>query len=237
MSSNTFSAAASAVAPIDTRSRGRFCMSATNPPPSSPSRFAAGTTTSEKNSSEVSCACMPTFARLRPRLEPGHAALHHQQADPPVPGVRVGPGHHDDQIAQLPVGDEGLLAVEHVGVPIADRGGADALQVAARAGLAHRDGGDELARAVPRQPAVPLLRGAQPEEVLAVDVVVHGEPGAGGAGPGEFLVEDQVEAVVRIAPAAVLLVHVDAEQARPPGGQPHLDGTPSRPAPTDRGTA
>ena len=45
-------------------------MSATNPPPSSPSRLAAGTTTSEKNSSEVSCACMPTFARLRPRPNP-----------------------------------------------------------------------------------------------------------------------------------------------------------------------
>ncbi len=51
--------AASAVTPIVTRSRGRFCIRATNPPPSVPSRLAAGTRTSVKNSSEVSCVCMP----------------------------------------------------------------------------------------------------------------------------------------------------------------------------------
>ena len=62
---------ASAVTPIVTRSRGRFCISATKPPPSSPSRFAAGTRTSVKNSSEVSWACMPSFSRFRPRLKPG----------------------------------------------------------------------------------------------------------------------------------------------------------------------
>ena len=62
---------ASAVTPIVTRSRGRFCISATKPPPASPSRFAAGTRTSAKNSSEVSWACMPSLSRFRPRVKPG----------------------------------------------------------------------------------------------------------------------------------------------------------------------
>ena len=67
---NTASAPASAVAPMARRSLGRFCISATNPPPSSPSRLPAGTRTSLKNSSEVSWACMPTLSRLRPRSKP-----------------------------------------------------------------------------------------------------------------------------------------------------------------------
>ncbi len=36
-----------------------------------PSRWSAGTRTLSKNSSEVSCAFMPIFSRLRPRLKPG----------------------------------------------------------------------------------------------------------------------------------------------------------------------
>jgi hypothetical protein len=40
------------------------------PRPSSPSRFSAGTSTSSKNSSAVSCECVPSFSRLRPRSKP-----------------------------------------------------------------------------------------------------------------------------------------------------------------------
>ena len=43
----------------------------TKPPPSLPTRLAAGTRTSSKNSSAVSCALMPTLSRLRPRSKPG----------------------------------------------------------------------------------------------------------------------------------------------------------------------
>src|SRR5205823_14534276 len=71
--------------------------------------------------------------------EAGHAPLHHEQADPPVPGVRVCARYHDHDVGQLAVGDEGLLAVQDVGVAVADRGRADPLQVAACAGLGHRD--------------------------------------------------------------------------------------------------
>jgi hypothetical protein len=164
-------------------------------------------------------------------LEAGHAPLDDQQADALVARVRIGPGHHDDQVAELAIGDEGLLAVEDVASAVADGGGADSLQVAAGTRLAHRDGRDELTRAVPGEPAVALLGRAQTEQVLAVDVVVHGEPGSRGARPGQFLVEDQVVPVVRVSPAAMLLVDVDAEQAGPAGGQPDVPGDHAVPLP------
>ena len=91
-------------------------------------------------------------------------------------------------------------------------------------GLGHRDRGDELAGAVPGQPPLALLGGGQLGEVVPVDVVVHGEPGPGGAGHGQFLVEDQVVAVVGVAAAAVLLVDLDPEQPGPAGGEPDVPG-------------
>src|SRR6185437_13003884 len=55
---------------IDIRSRGSRSIRWTKPPPSRPSRLAAGTRTSSKNSSAVSCAWSPILSSLRPRLKP-----------------------------------------------------------------------------------------------------------------------------------------------------------------------
>ena len=65
-------AAATPVTAIDRRSCGSLVTSDRKPAPSSPRRLATGTCTSVKNSSAVSCACMPTFSRLRPRSKPWH---------------------------------------------------------------------------------------------------------------------------------------------------------------------
>jgi hypothetical protein len=116
-------------------------------------------------------------------------------------------------------------------VTVADRGGPDPLQVAAGLGLGHGDRRDELARAVAGQPALPLLRRAQPVQVRADHVVVQLEHGPAGAGPGQFLVQDHVVPVVGVAAAAVLLVDVDAEQAGPARGQPHVAGNDAVPFP------
>ncbi len=156
--------------------------------------------------------------------EAGHAALGHQQADAAVPGVGVGAGHDDHEVGELPVGDEGLLAVQPVAVPVADGGGPDALQVTARPGLGHGDGRDELTGAVAGQPPLFLLRRGQPVQVRADHVVMQLEHRAGGASPGQLLVQDHVIPVVRVAAAAVLLVDVDAEQPGPAGRAPHLAG-------------
>ena len=84
-------------------------------------------------------------------------------------------------------------------------GGLDALQVAAGAGLGHRDGGDQLAAAEPGQPALLLLLGGQVAQVRRDDVVVQPEPDAAGADPDHLLVEDGVVAEVLDPAAAVLL--------------------------------
>ena len=107
-------------------------------------------------------------------------------------------------------------------VAVADRGGAHALQVAARARLGHGDGRDQLARAVAGQPPLALLGRGQALQVGPVDVVVHGEPGPGGPRLGQLLVEDQVVAVVLDPAAAVLLVDLDAQQPGTASGQPHV---------------
>ena len=163
--------------------------------------------------------------------EAGHAALDHQQADPPVPGRRVGARDHDHEVAELAVGDERLLPVQHVMVARTDRGAAYPLQVAARPGLGHRDRRDELPRAVAGEPALPLLRRAEPVQVRPDHVVVQLEHRAAGARPGQLLVQHDVVPVVGLAAAAVLLVDVDAEQPGPARGQPHVAGHDPVPLP------
>ena len=155
-------------------------------------------------------------------LEARHAALDHEQADAARAGRRIGACHDDHQVAHLAVGNEGLLAVQHVVAALSHRGRADALQIAARAWLAHRDRGDELTGAVTRQPAFALPGAGQANQIVADDVVVHGEARAVRADPGQLLVHDQVVGVVGVAAAAVLLVDVDPEQAGPPGREPHV---------------
>ena len=92
--------------------------------------------------------------------EAGHAALDHEQADPPVPGGRIGARRHDHEVAELAVRDERLLPVQQVMVTRTDRGTAYPLQVAARPRLGHRDRRDQLPGAVAGEPALPLLRRA-----------------------------------------------------------------------------
>ena len=83
------------------------------------------------------------------------------------PAVGVGARHDDHQVGQDAVADERLGAVEDVVVALVDRGRADALQVAAGAGLGHRDRGDSLAADAAGQPALLLLLGAEAAEVRA----------------------------------------------------------------------
>jgi hypothetical protein len=50
-------------------------------------------------------------------------------------------------------------------------------------------------------------------------------------GPGQFLVQDHVVAVVGVTTAAVLLIDVDAEQPGPARGQPYVAGHHAIPFP------
>ncbi len=70
VTSNAACAEETAAIAIDIRSCARLDTRYRKPLPSSPSRFSTGTCTSLKNSSAVSCACMPSLSRLRPRSKP-----------------------------------------------------------------------------------------------------------------------------------------------------------------------
>ena len=153
-------------------------------------------------------------------LEALHAALDDQQREALRALVGVGARDDDHQVGVDAVGDEGLRAVEHPVVALLDRAGLDALQVAAGAGLRHRDRRDEFAGAEPRQPALLLLLGGQPQQVRRDDVVLQREAEAAVAARGGLLGDDHVVAEVGVAAAAVLLRHRHAEKALLAGLQP-----------------
>ncbi len=149
----------------------------------------------------------------------------------------VGLGHHDDQVGVNAVGDERLGAVEDVVVPILDRLGLDALQVAAGARLRHRDRGDQLTRAELGQPALLLLLGAQPDQIRRHHVVVQAEPPQSAeAARGDLLGDDGVIPEVRDTAAAVLLGDRHAQEALLARLQPHaaIDDLVPLPLPVER---
>src|SRR6185312_8066165 len=160
--------------------------------------------------------------QLAAPAEAVHAALHHQQADAVRARPRVGPRAHDHQVGLDAVGDERLGAVEHPVIAVADRRGAYALQVAARARLGHRDRADALPRRHRRQPAGLLLLGAQVHDVRDGDVVLQPEPGAERrrAHLGQLFHHHAAETEVLRAEAAELLRDEVADDGLLAGRQP-----------------
>ncbi len=154
-------------------------------------------------------------------LEAGHVTLDAEQAEALGALLGIGAGHDEDQVGVDAVGDERLRAVEHPVVTVADGAGLDALQVAAGAGLGHRDGGDELAGAEAGQPALLLLLVGELDQVGRDDVVVQRESDAAVAAERGLLGDDRVVAEVLHPAAAVLLRHRHAQEALLAGLDPH----------------
>ena len=142
-----------------------------------------------------------------------HVALDDEQREALVAGVGVGAGHDHDQVGVDARGDERLGAVEDPVVAVAHRRGLDACQVAARAGLGHRDGADQFAGDVAGQPPLLLLVVGEVDEVRADDVVLQAQPRRGGSELRELLDDHRVEPEVVDTAAAVLLRHVEADQS------------------------
>ena len=120
--------------------------------------------TSSKNSSEVSCAFIPIFSRLRPRLKPGPVALDNEQRHALGAGTDVGLGREHDKIAELTVRDKDLLAVDDEIIAVANRAGPDRLEVAAGMRFGHSERTDGFARHHLRQPLALLLLGSKRQE-------------------------------------------------------------------------
>src|SRR6266851_200111 len=187
------------------RSCGSCCMSWTKPMPGPPKRLSASTRTLSKNSSDVSCAFMPIFSRLRPRLKPS-VVVSTAISDVPLAPSLGSVLDHDHQVGELAVADEGLGAVDHPVIAVHHRAGLDRLQVRAGAGLGHGDGGYELAGAGLGDPLLLLLFVAVVQQVGNDDVVVQREGRARGDGAALLLDQDGVVEEVD-AGAAVLLGH------------------------------
>jgi hypothetical protein len=143
-----------------------------------------------------------------------------QRAPAPKPVEAIGLDHHErnafratgrgiglrdqhDQVPDLAVGDERLRAVDDVMFAAAHGSRADALQIGSGRGFGHRDRADQLAARHSRQPALLLVLGAIPLDVVRADVV-HRFAEAHHAGVGHLLEHDAV-VCERAAAAAVLL--------------------------------
>ena len=157
----------------------------------------------------------PDLLEVPPALEARHPALQHEQAHPRVALGRVGLDRGDDEVGVDPVGDEGLRAVHDVVVAVERRGRRHRREVGADPWLGHGDGGDELARADPREPSSLLLLVGEGEEVGEADVVVERPAETGGvhARPLDLLGDDDVVPEVAHAAAAEVLGHGHAEEA------------------------
>ena len=216
-------ASMTATAPMATsrRSRGSWFIRQAKPRPSSPRILEGGTRTSSKNSSAVSWAFWPIFLRLRPRLKPGRSVSTSTSVMPLAPADVSVLAATMTRSAMPAVGDEGLLPVDDQLVALAQRRGADRLQVAARAGLGHGNRRDHLALGHARQPGALLLLAAVVEDVGRDDVGVQAEAGGREHALGHLL--DHHGAVEEVgAGPAVLFRHVGEEEARLAGLLPHL---------------
>jgi hypothetical protein len=127
----------------------------------------------------------------------------------------------DDEIGQLPVGDEDLLAVDHVAVPVELCAGPHALQVGAGPGLGHRDRADQFAGRQLRQPLLPLLFRSVMQDVRRDDRAVQRRTKIDEVRTGQFVDDHGLVAEVA-ARAAILRGDPGEQQARLPGAQPQI---------------
>src|ERR1700722_5958391 len=160
----------------------------------------------------------PHLFELASAAETLHARLDDQQREALLAGFGVGTAHHHHQVAVDTRRDESLGAIDDPVVTIADRRGANTGQVAARARFGHRDGDDQFAADDARQPALLLFVVGQRREVRSHNVVLQAQRGCRPSVAGDFFVDDGVEAEVVDSPAAVLLRHVETDQAVLAGG-------------------
>lgn len=160
-------------------------------------------------------------------VKPRCFGVDHQQRQPLVP-VRPGAHGDDEQVTGLPVGDKGFRAIDDIVVAVAHRRGANPGQIAAGAGLGHRDAEHRLAGHHTGQPAALLCLGRQIDEVGQHNIVLQRERDrlSRRTGPLELLDQDRVVAKVVDSWSAELLRHREAQQPQFPG----LGEQPSVPA-------
>ena len=169
------------------------------------------------------CCGQSHLFQIAPPLKSGSVVrLDHNQRDGARPLAVAGLGDDDDVVGVLPVGDEGLGAIEDVVVAVADGTGLDPLQVRASARFAHGDGRDQFSRGKFRQPALLLLLGAVVQNIVGADGAVD-RVAEIRAHPGFLQFLDHHRFMHKAAsPAAVLLRNSGQQQPHRPRLGPGL---------------
>ena len=211
---------------LESRSCGSQFIMWMKPWLSSPIRLAPGTRTFVEEELGGVGLVLADLVELASAAEALHAGLDPEQRDAASAlGLRVGAGSHHHQVGGVPVGDEGLGSVEDPVVAVAYGGGLQRREVGATGRLGHADGREDLAGHEARQPALALLLGGQLDQVRRDDVGVDAVAGAQRHRDlAELLAEHRVVPEVAGRGTAVLLGDLQAEQALPAEGQPHLPG-------------
>ena len=128
--------------------------------------------------------------------------------------VRVGAGHHREQVGLVGVGDVALGPVQHVDVAIAPGPGLHRGGVGARVRLGEGEGSDDLAGGDAGEVAGLLLVVAEHDQPLAADPHVGAEGGAEGRRGAPQLQRHQAFVLHGQAKAAVFLGNRQPEQAK-----------------------
>ena len=137
---------------------------------------------------------------------------------------RVDGGEDQGDIGVRAVGDEDLVAIEHVIVAVALGGGAQGGGVGAGAGLGEPEAAEPLAGGEGLQEALLLIVVAEELDRVANQRIVHRQDHAGrSANPADLLDDDGVRHHVH-AGATPFLGHRDAGQAHLGRLGDHLDG-------------
>ena len=147
-------------------------------------------------------------------LEARSRGLDNEQRDAGRAAVGLGFGGQHDHIAQLAVGDEYFLAVDHVFVCAAHGAGVDVAQVAAGMRLGHAQSADHLARDHLGQPGALLILGAEGVDVGHHHLVVHRKSRAGETRARHFLDQHHVEQGIGTGTAVIF----GDRAAQQPGG-------------------
>ena len=191
-------------AAIPGRLRSNVRMASSNPSPSSPMRFAAGTRTPSNASSAVGLPRMPHLV-----LEPSDAEavgrdLDDEAREPAVAwAVRIGDREDRDEVRHGALADEPLRAGDHVVVAVADGARARGRGIGAGLGLGQGERDEVLAGRELREPACLLLRRPGEEQRQRRELLDREDQAGRGARAAELL-DREADGQQVTAEAAVL---------------------------------
>ena len=131
---------------------------------------------------------------------------------PLAPALEFGLGGEDDEITELAVGDEDLLAIDDEIVAVANCLRAHRFEVAARVRFGHAERADRLALDHLRKPLPLLLLGPEGEDISSDQICMDQKSRSAGADAPQLLEDDDVEEIVE-PKAAVLLGDRAAQHA------------------------